>query len=93
MKQNFLVLKAIDCTALQIAKIRSILSELVYIELDNTFIVSCNKSFKEVLAQELDTEEINYIIIYVNLKAGCDVFAKGINADDKIAIEKIVIDQ
>jgi len=93
MKQKFLMLNAIDSTSLQLAKIRSLLSELIYIEIDNSFIVSCNKSFKEVLATQLDAEEINYILIYVNLKAGCDVFAKGINDNDKKGIEKIVIDQ
>ena len=93
MKQKFLMLKAIDCTPLQLAKIRSLLAELIYIEIDNSFIVSCNKSFKEVLAAQLDGEEINYIIIYVNLKPGCDVFARGINDNDKKTIEKIVLDQ
>ena len=92
MKQKFLMLNAINCTPLQLARIRSLLAELVYIEIDNSFIVSCNKSFKEVLANELDVEGINYIIIYVNLKAGCDVFANGINDNDKEIIEEIVID-
>lgn len=93
MKQKFLILQAIDCTAIQLATIRSILSDLVYIEIDNSFIVSCNKSFKDVLAQKLNAEEINHLIIYVNLKAGCDVFTKGVNAGDQTMIEKIVIDQ
>jgi hypothetical protein len=93
MKQKFLMLKAIDSTPLQLAKIRSLLAELIYIEIDNSFIVSCSKSFKDVLATQLDAEVINYIIIYVNLKAGCDVFANGIDDNDKKNIEKIVIDQ
>lgn len=92
MKQKFLILKAIDATALNLAIIRSLLNELVYIEIDNNFIVSCNKSFKDNLSSQLDTEGMNYVIVYVNSKAGCDIFANGINEKDKKTIEKIVID-
>ncbi len=93
MKEKFCLIKAIEATALQLATIRSFLSSLVYIEIDNNFIVSCSKSFKESVSKSMKDEGINFILIYVNLKTGCDVFANGINDDDKTQIKNIVLDK
>lgn len=93
MKEKYLIIKVIQPKALQLATIRSLLTNLVYIEIDNIFIVSCSKSFKDSLAKSLVDGNVNYIIVYVNLKAGCDVFANGINENDKKGIENIVLDK
>ena len=92
MKKKFLVLQTIQALPLQLAMIRSMLSGLFYIEIDNTFYVSCNKSFKDTFSKTLTENSINFIIVYVNLKPGCEVFTNGINENDKKNIENIVLD-
>ena len=90
MKEKYLLLKAIQATPLQLADIRSLLANMTYIEIDNDFIISCSKTFKETLDNQLRGIQLNYIIIYVNNKTGCAVFANGINPNDKKTIENIV---
>lgn len=86
------MLSIINATPLQLATIRSLLASLIYIEISDTFIISCPKSFKDPFAQQLEDKGIHYIMIFVNLKTGCDVNAWGINPSDKAQIEKIVLD-
>ncbi|MFT3910451.1 MAG: hypothetical protein QM737_13585 [Ferruginibacter sp.] len=92
MKEKFCLIKAIEATPLQLATIRSLLSNLVYIEIDNNFIVSCSKSFKDSVSKNMRDQGINFILIYVNVKTGCDVFANGLNDNDRAKIKNIVLD-
>ena len=93
MKKKFLLLQTLQPTPLELAIVRSLLTDLVYIEIDNNFIVSCSKSFKGELSKSLHDNDINFVLVYVNLKTGCDVFANGINDSDGKKIEDIVLDK
>lgn len=92
MKEKFCLLKVLEGTPLQLAFVRSLLSGMVYIEIDNCFIISCAKSFKESFSKSLTDKQIIFILIYVNLKPGCDVLTNGINNNDEENIKKIVLD-
>jgi len=93
MKRKFLLLQTIQPTPLQLAVVRSLLNNLIYVEIDNNFIVSCNKSFKDTFSRELEKNQINFIVVYVNIKTGCDVFTQGINDSDREIIKAIVLDK
>ncbi len=91
MREKYLVLNTIETSSLQLAFIRSILTDYAYVEIDNTFIVSCKKSIKDKLATQLDAENIKYILVYVNEKSGGDVYCSGVNAKDEKKIKSIIL--
>lgn len=92
MKEKYLLLKVIDPRALDLAFIRSLLNNLIYIEIDNLFIISSTKSFKDQLARELNSNDIFFILVLVNEKTGGDVKSRGVNREDFDMIKNIVLD-
>lgn len=94
IKDKFLLLKTIEATSLQLAFIRSILPESTfYIEIENLFVISSNKSLKDTLHKQLANYPMNFILIHVNLKTGADVLVNGVNDNDKLKLEDIVLDK
>lgn len=93
MKEKFLVLQLIDASQLEHAFVRSLLNTEIYIEIGNMFIVSCVNSFRRRLRADLNRENIFYLLIYINIKAGSDVIANGVNNLDFKQIENIVLDK
>ncbi|NML56784.1 hypothetical protein [Chryseobacterium cheonjiense] len=91
MKEKYLMLNTIEASSLQLAFIRSILTDYIYVEIDDTFIISCKKSLKDKLAPQLDIENIKYILVYVNEKSGGDVYCSGVNAKDEKKIKNIIL--
>lgn len=90
MKEKFCLLTLLQQTALQAAFVRSLLKQMNYIEIDNIFIISCTKTFKDQFSKNLTSALINFVLIHVNLKSGSAVFANGINEKDKNEIKNIV---
>lgn len=93
MKDQFCVLKIFEGTPLQVAFVRTrlTLGGQFYIEIDNTFFISCSTGFKDSFPKAIKNNGINYVLIYVDSKIGCDVSAEGINNEDKKSINSIVI--
>ncbi|MBK8244307.1 MAG: hypothetical protein IPK88_12840 [Saprospiraceae bacterium] len=92
IKQRFCIIKIIEASPTQLAFVRVCLNELFNIEIDNLFVVSCLKSFKNTLDIKLKAEGIKYILVYINHKTGADVLVNGINNPDTISLEKIILD-
>lgn len=92
MNKKFLILKLLESKPLELATIRSLLhsESLQYIEIDNTFVVSCYVSSSRKLSDSMQAYGIKFILIYVNNKAGAAVFASGIGENDQAAITRIV---
>lgn len=90
MKDKFCLLTLLQQTALQAAFVRSLLKQMNYIEIDNIFIISCTKTFKDQFSKTLTSALINFVLIHVNLNSGSAVFANGINEKDKNEIKNIV---
>ncbi len=91
IEEKFLILKAIEPHALELAYIRSQLVDMLYIEVDNTFIISCSRSFKDSFPRKLRDFEVNFISIYANNKTGAAVESSGINDADQSNLEKIIL--
>lgn len=81
MKEKFFILMPLQSSSLEQAGVRSILHEhsLVYIEIENTFLVSCSKAQCKPISEQFASVGIKYILIYVNNKVGATAFAHGIN--------------
>ena len=93
MEEKFCVLNLIQGDSIELANVRSLLSGLFYIEIDNNFYISCSKSFKDSFDKSLKQKNINYILVFVDSKFGCDVFSKGISESDTKKIEDIIMDK
>lgn len=91
IKEKFLILKAIEPHALALAYIRSQLADMLYVEVDNTFIISCSRSFKDSFPVKLKDFNINFVSIYANNKTGAAVESSGINDADQSTLAKIIL--
>ena len=92
IQERFCLIKLLDATELEAAFVRSVLGGNVYIEIEKTFIVSCAKRFKDVIATQLRSKQIKFFAVYVNLKTGCDVKTSGLNQSDEQTLKMIVKD-
>lgn len=53
-------------------------SERPYVQIGPAFFVACYASFKDSLADALRERDLDFTLVYVNLKAGNDVLAHGL---------------
>lgn len=92
IKLKYLVLVTIDISYLQLAYIRSVLAQklLVYVEVANSFLISCNNQDRDALADELTTVGINYMLIFANTKTGARALVNGLSDQDFSKIKEIV---
>ncbi len=90
IQKRFCVLKIFGTDPLHTAKTRSLLNGWFYIEVDNTFIISLTNKFKDQLSLLLSQDEIKYLLVFTNLKTGCDIASNGMDSNDVKNIKKIV---
>jgi hypothetical protein len=92
VKTKYLLLATIDVTSLQLAYIRSFLakSEMIYVEVAETFLVSCDNKFRDDFDHDLKAVGINYLLIFVNRRTGSKALVNGLSDHDFEKIKEIV---
>lgn len=92
IKTKYMLIVTIDVTYLQLAYIRSVLaqSETIYVEVSDTFLISCDNKYRDILDQELKKVGINYILVFVNIKTGSKALVNGLSDNDFSKIKNIV---
>lgn len=91
MKKKYLVVQVLEISDLQISKIRKVLQEQVYFEVDKTFYISSSKRFKNRFKNYLLDKKVNFIFTFVNIKTGGDFETYGVAENIKNGIKNIIL--
>lgn len=87
-----LVLSVYETDAMIPARIRGLLSAYFYIELQNSFFISCESGLGPILNKRLAEENIRFSLIYISEKIGNIVSGNQLPEGDLAKLKKIVQD-
>ncbi|RYE00229.1 MAG: hypothetical protein EOP54_01050 [Sphingobacteriales bacterium] len=85
-----LLLSVYETDAMVAARIRGLLSHYFYIELQNSFFISCESELRPALNKILMEENICFSMIYISDKAGNMVSGNRLPEGDLAKLKKIV---
>lgn len=86
-----LILSVYETDAMIPARIRGLLSAYFYIELQNSFFISCESELSPILNKILTEENIRFSLIYVSEKNGNIVSGNQLPEGDLAKLKKIVV--
>ena len=86
-----LILSVYETDAMIPARIRGLLSAYFYIELQNSFFISCESELTPILNKILTEENIRFSLIYVSDKNGNEVSGNQLPEGDLSKLKKIVV--
>lgn len=85
-----LILSVYETDAMIPARIRGLLSNYFYIELQNSFFISCESELSPILNRILTEENIRFSLIYVSEKNGNLVSGNKLPDGDLDKLKKII---
>lgn len=86
-----LLLSVYETDAMIPARIRGLLANYFYIELQNSFFISCESELRPILNQILTEENIRFSLVYISDKLGNIVSGNRLPTGDLEKLEKIVV--
>lgn len=86
-----IILALYETDAMIPARIRGLLSNYFYIELQNSFFISCESELGPILNKILTEENIRFSLVYISDKLGNLVSGNRLPKGDLEKLEKIVV--
>lgn len=87
-----LILSVYETDAMIPARIRGLLSNYFYIELQNSFFISCESELGPILNRILTEENIRFSLVYISDKVGNVVSGNKLPEGDLAKLTKIIVD-